>query len=59
MLTDGVLKDYCVNLENTLKQDILFDIDGLDLFLELIILKEVFQSEKNTPLDVLNYLKKN
>ena len=28
------------------------------MFSELRILKEVFQSEKNTPLDVLNYLKK-
>ena len=58
LLSDDVLKTYCVNLENALKHDTLSDIDGLDLFSKLRILKELFQSEKNTPLDVLNYLKK-
>ena len=59
LLSDDVLKAYCVNLENTLKHDMLSDIDGSDLFSELRILKEIFQSEKNTPLDVVNYLGKN
>ena len=60
--SDYVLKTYCVNLENTLKHDTLFDIDSLDLFWELRILvlrvenfKQVFQGEKI----LLNYLKKN
>ena len=46
LLSDNVLKTYCINLENTLKHDSLSDIDGLDLFVELRILKETFQSEK-------------
>jgi hypothetical protein len=35
------------------------DIDGLDLFLELKVLREVIQTEenKNTPVDILNYIK--
>ena len=45
-MTINVLKTYCVNLENALKHDTLSDIDGLNLFAELRILKEVFQSEK-------------
>ena len=34
------------------------DIDGLYLFSELKVLKEVLQFKINTPLDVLNYIKK-
>ena len=59
LLRDDGLKTYCVNLENALKHDTLSDINGLNLFAELRILKEFFQSEKNMPLDVVNYLKKN
>lgn len=33
-------------------------IDSLDLFLELVILIEVSQAEKNSLLHVLNYLEK-
>ena len=49
LLNDYVLNIYCVNLENALKHDTLFDIDGLNLFAELRILKEIFQSEKKYP----------
>jgi hypothetical protein len=36
------------------------DIDGLDLFLELKVLRKIIQTEenKNTPIDILNYIKK-
>ena len=34
------------------------DIDGLDLFSKLKVLKEVLQIKINTSLDILNYIKK-
>ena len=49
--------DYCANLENALNMICFSNIDGLDLFSNLRILKEVFEGEKNTQLDALNYLK--
>ena len=41
-----------------LKHDVYYDIDGLDLFLELKFLKEVMQIDENIPINVLNYLKR-
>ena len=35
-----ILKEKCLNLAKYLKHDILLDLDGLDLFLELNILKK-------------------
>ena len=52
------MKTYCLKLESFLKQDTSFDLDGLDLFSELIVLKEVFQDETKTPLKVLNFIQK-
>jgi len=54
------LHDKCLYLENALTYKNSIDIDGLDLFSELKILREVIQTEekKNTPVDILNYIKK-
>ncbi|KAH7671986.1 HAT C-terminal dimerization domain-containing protein [Dioscorea alata] len=58
ILDDNQLKVCCLNLEGFLKQDTSFDIDGLDLFSELKVLKEVFQKETQSPLYVLNFIQK-
>jgi hypothetical protein len=57
---DDSLKDKCLCLESALTYQNSFDIDGLDLFSELKVLREVIQTEenKNTPVDILNYIKK-
>ena len=52
------MKKYCLNLESFLKHDVYYDINGLDLYSELIVLKEVVQIDENTPINVLNYLKR-
>ena len=57
-LDDNSLKKYCLNLESFLKHDVYYDIDGLNLFLELKFLKEVMQIDENIPINVLNYLKR-
>jgi len=44
--------------EKYLKHDNLLDLDGLDLFLELNILKKIIGSENDKPIDILNYIKK-
>ena len=41
-----VWKKYCLNLESFLKHDIYYDIDGLDLLSELIVLKEAMQIDE-------------
>ena len=57
-LDNDSLKKSCLNLECSLKHDSFSDIDGLDLFSELKVLKEILQTEENTPIDVLNYIKR-
>ena len=52
------MKKYCLNLKSFLKHDVYYDIDGLDLFSKLIVLKEVMQIDENNPINVLNYLKR-
>ena len=52
------LKKNCLNFECFLTHETYSDIDGLDLFLELKVLKEVLQINKNSPINVLNYIKK-
>jgi len=37
------LQKYCLILESFLKYDVYYDIDGLDLFSELEVLKEILQ----------------
>ena len=53
-----LLKEKCLNLEKSLKHDNLLDIDGLDLFSELNILKEIIRLENDKPIDILNYIKR-
>ena len=38
-LDDDSLQKYCLKLEYFLKHDVYYDSDGLDLFLELNVLK--------------------
>ena len=57
-LNDDNLKKYCLNFECFLKHNSYSDIDGLDLFFELKVLKEVLQIDENTPINVLNYIKR-
>ena len=52
------LKKDCFNLECFLTHETYSDIDGLDLFLELKVLKEVLQINENSPINVLNYIKR-
>ena len=51
------LKQNCLNLKCFLTHETYSDIDGLDLFLELKVLKEVLQINENSPINVLNYIK--
>ena len=51
-------KKNCLNLECFLTHETYFNIDGLHLFLELKVLKEVLQINENSPINVLNYIKK-
>ena len=57
-LDDDSLQKYCLKLENFLKHDVYYDIDGLDLFSELKVLKEILQIKDYTPIDILNYIKR-
>jgi len=53
-----LLKEKYLNLEKYLKHDNLLDLDGLDLFSELNILKEIIGLENDKPIDILNYIKR-
>jgi hypothetical protein len=57
-LDDDGLQNKCLNLEGFLKHDIDYDLDGLDLFSELKVLKEILQIEESAPIDILNYIKR-
>ena len=46
------------NLESFLKHDVYYDIDSLDLFSKLKVLKEILQIKEYTPIGILNYIKK-
>ena len=52
------LKNNCLNLEYFLTHETYSDIDGLDLFSELKVLKEVLQINENSLINVLNYIKR-
>jgi hypothetical protein len=60
LFDDDSLKDKCLCLESALTYENSIDLDGLDLFSELKVLREVIQTKenKNTPIDKLNYIKK-
>jgi hypothetical protein len=53
-LDDDGLQNKCLNLEGFLKHD----LDDLDLFSELKVLKEILQIEESAPIDILNYIKR-
>ena len=56
---DGLKKKKnCLNLESFLTHETYSDIDGLDLFLELKFLEEVLQINDNSPINILNYIKR-
>ena len=57
-LDDDSLQKYCLNLESFLKHDVYYDIDDLDLFSKLKVLREILQIKEYTPIDILNYMKK-
>ena len=52
------LKKNCLYLECFFTHETYFDIDGLDLFSELKVLKEVLHINENSPINVLNYIKR-
>ena len=52
------LKKNCLNFECFLKHETYSDINGLDLFSELKVLKEVLQINEISPINVLNYIKR-
>ena len=51
-------KKNCLNLECFLTRETYSNIDGLDLFSELKVLKEVLQINEKSPINVLNYIKR-
>ena len=51
------MKKNCLYLECFFTHETYFDIDGLDLFSELKVLKEVLQINESSPINVLNYIK--
>jgi len=48
----------CLNLEKYLKYDNLLDLDDLDLFSELNILKEIIGLKNDKSINILNYVKR-
>ena len=56
-LDDDSLQKYCLKLEFFLKHDVYYDIDSLDLFSKLKVLKEILQIKEYTPINILNYIK--
>ena len=52
------LKKNCFNLENSLKHNDNSDIDGLDLYDELETLREIIQVDDNSPINILNQIKR-
>ena len=53
-----VWKKKCLNLKCFLTHETYSDIDSLDLFSELKVLKEVLQINENSLINVLNYIKR-
>ena len=52
------LKRYYVNLEIFLKPDNFFDLDGINLFLDLKVLQEILpKKKKKTATNILNFIK--
>ena len=51
------MQKYYLKLESFLKHDVYYNIDGLDLFSKLKVLKEILQIKSYTSIDILNYIK--
>jgi len=47
-----MLEEYCLNLKCPIKHNENLDIDGLDLFTKLTILKDILQAQYDTSTDV-------
>ncbi|KAL5581805.1 hypothetical protein UlMin_014247 [Ulmus minor] len=56
-LEEDVSKCCCLNLQDSLKNKEIYDIDGLNLFSELKVLREILQKENSNPIEILNYIK--
>ena len=52
------MKKNCLNLECFLTHETYSNINGLNLFSKLKVLKEVLQINENSPINVLNYIKR-
>ena len=52
------MKKNCLNLECFLTHETYSNIDSLDLFSKLKVLKEVLQINENSPINLLNYIKR-
>ena len=52
------LKKNCLNPECFLTHETYSNIDSLDLFSKLKVLKEVLQINENSPINLLNYIKR-
>ena len=48
---------YCLNLETYLTFKEYSDVNVLDLFSELKVLKATLDIKTNTPIEILNYIK--
>ena len=51
------LKKHYVNLEGFLKLDNFFDLDGINLFLDIKVLQEILPKERKTATNILNFIK--
>ena len=51
------LKKYYVNLEGFLKFDNFFNLDGINLFLDIKVLQEILSKERKTATNILNFIK--
>ena len=58
LLDCTLLKEKCLNPKKYLKHDNLLDVDRLDLFSELNILKKIIGLESDKPIYILNYIKR-
>ncbi|XP_048447293.1 uncharacterized protein LOC125480448 [Pyrus x bretschneideri] len=58
LMDNDKLKDCCHRLQNFLKKDELFDVDGDALLIELKLLQEHLPKEIKISIDILNYLKR-
>ena len=56
-MDECTLKKISLNLEDVLKCNGVSEIDGLDLFCELKVIREILVRENSTPIETLDYIK--